>query len=325
MPTLKAAVTLMIIPALIAGCVATGRYSELEKELKDSQNKSREIEDDVDLLKHKTDELTKELTKIREVPEFYFNTGLTFFNRKQFGRALENFEKIADRYPTDPLAADARQKITEIEAVSSANYQRILKSIDGGKDLRSKLEILAKESGSKFLTVVDADQLLKKRDELHSELKLLDEAAKHILLEEDQTQSLKIYRTTRPTSRNIGYDKTFHFEIYMVHHDLGRKDLRIRTRYIGDKWISYDSVSIKGDNSHQVDVICKYPDKLSSMIEDRVFEWSDNDIDDDKVIKLVKSSIITVRFNGGYKYSFDLTDEQMLSLREIVRKYQSLK
>jgi tetratricopeptide (TPR) repeat protein len=325
MPALKAGLILLIIPALISGCVATSTYNALQNELTDSRQKNEAISGDIELLKQKNEEMARELQKIREVPEFYFKTGMDFLNQNQFSRALECFEKIIDRYSTDPLAVQARQKIAEIAALSSTNYEKILKSLDGGKDPRSKLDMIDRESDAKFLTRDDTDQLLKKREEYLSEIKFLDDASKHTLVEDDPTQSLKIYRTTRSTLRNIGYDKTFYFEIYIIQHDSGRKDLRIRTRYIGDKWISYDTVSIKGDNGTHVDVICKYPDKLSSMVDDRVFEWSDSDIEDDKIIKLSKSTIITVRFSGGYKYSFDLTDEQMLSLREIVRKYQSLR
>jgi hypothetical protein len=61
------------------------------------------------------------------------------------------------------------------------------------------------------------------------------------------------------------------------------------------------------------------------MNNERIHEWSDSDIDDEKVLKLSKSNSVSVRFNGGYKYTIFLDDEQLLNLREIVRKYQSLK
>jgi len=321
----KIVIILLVMTGFISGCVTSRKYDELKKELTDYRQKNEAFSNDVKLLKQRNEDMARELRQIKQIPEFYFKGGMDFYNQNQFNRAIENFEKIVDRYPTDSLAPQAKQKIVEIIAVSSSNYENILKSLESGKDPRSKLDIIDGELGSKFLTRDDTNKLLKKRDAYYVEVKFLEEAAKHIIVEDDPTQSLKIYRTTRSTLRKVGDDKTFYVEIYIVQHYSGRRDLRVRTRYVGDKWISYDAVSIRGDNGIHADIICKYPDKLSSMADDRVFEWSDNDIEDDKVNKLSKSAIVTVRFSGGYKFTFEMSDEQQLSLKEIVRKYQSLK
>jgi tetratricopeptide (TPR) repeat protein len=322
---MKKVLILLVLAGFLSGCVTSRKYDELKKELTDYRQKNETISSDVKLLKQKNEDMVRELQKIRQVPEYYFRTGTDFYSKGQYGLALESFEKLVDRYPTDNLASQALARIAEITALSSSNYEKILKTAENSRDLRTRLETIDREMGSLYLTKADSGRLLKKRDEYLDELKASEEAARHILVEDDPTQSLKTYRTTRSTLRRIGYNKSFYVEIYAVHHYSGKKNLRLRTRYAGDKWISYDSLSIRGDNGVHADVVCKYPEKLSSMVGDRVSEWSDNDIDDDKVLKLSKSNTVTVRFSGGYKYTFEMTDEQLLSLREIIRKYHSLR
>jgi len=289
------------------------------------QEQSEAVGNEAKLLKQKNDDLTRELQHLRQPVEYYFKTGMDHYNDKQYAKALEYFEKVVDRYPTDGLAAEARNKIAELAAISAANHEKIVKAAEHARDPRSRLEIIDREREAKFLTKEDDARLLRKRDEYYEEWKYLEGAAKNILVEDDPTKSVRIYRTTRSTLRKAGNEQG------LLLRDLRRPALLRQERSaqdeitFGDKWISYDSLTLKGDNGTQADIYCKYPEKMSTMAEDRFFEWSDNEIDDDKVLKLAKSQTVSVLFNGGYKYSFELSDEQMLSLREIAKKYQSLR
>ncbi len=322
---MKRVIILLVILGFLAGCVSTKKYDDLNRQLTDARQKSETAGSEVKLLKQQNDALAQELQRTKQVPEYYYKAGMDFYNRNRLDRALESFEKVVDRYPTDAAAAPAQTKITEILNLSSSNAEKILKAVDGARDPRTKLEILDKEMSERYLTKEDTERLQQKRDYAYGEVKFLEEANKHTLVEDDPTQSVRTYRTTRSMVQRVNHDKSFSAEIYAVQHYSGKRDLRLRTRYTGNKWISYDTVSLRGENGLHVDVVCKYPEKLSSMAEDRVSEWSDNDVDDDKVIKLSKSSVISVRFSGGYKYTYDLTDEQIQAIREIVRKYQTLK
>jgi hypothetical protein len=59
---------------------------------------------------------------------------------------------------------------------------------------------------------------------------------------------------------------------------------------------------------------------------DGITEWSDDEIaDDDKVSRLARSNSIGVQFKGGYKYTFEMNEEEIAAIRDLVRKYQSLK
>ena len=141
---------------------------------------------------------------------------------------------------------------------------------------------------------------------------------------DDPTQSTRYYRSTRNLSQEIDRNKSFYVELYVAQHYSGKKILRLKTQYFGNKWISYDTVALKGDGV-QLEIICKYPDKMASMNNERIHEWSDNEVDEEKMIKIAKAETITARFNGGYKYALVLDDEQMTSFKEIVKKFQTIK
>jgi len=318
---MKKIIILVILFGLLSGCVSLKKYNELQKELSDIKQKNEMTSKDARLLKQKNEALTQELQQSRQTAEFLYKAGTEFYDQKQYDRAMDHFEKLLDRFPANSLATQAREKIAEISALSSSKAGKILKAAEGARDLHSRIEIIDRGMNKAYLTREDVEQLSKKRDLYKSQ----EETNRHILVEDDPTQSRRVYRTTRPTIQRVGHDKSFQVEIYIVQHYAGKRDFRIKTRYTGDKWISYDVVTLRGENGTHAEIVCKYPEKLSNMIQERIYEWSDNDIEDEKVIKLSKAGTITVRFSGGYKYTFEMTEEQLHALREIVRKYQSLR
>jgi tetratricopeptide (TPR) repeat protein len=322
-----------IIPFLIilTGCVSLGKYEDLSKRATDLERQSAQmkqrsqvLENENARLRNGNDKLLSEISQLKKGAEFYFGMGMDSYRLENYDLALEQFEKVSDRYPTDPLALSANQKIVEIKGLSFANYQKAMKTLEGIRDSKAKADFLEKEMCDKYFTGSDLEKLLHKRDLYLSELKSHDDINKHLCIEDDPTQSTRFYRTTRLVTQHVGDDKSFYIEFYIAQNYSGRRNIRLKTRYTGNKWISYDSVVLKGEGI-QIELICKYPDKLSNMNNERIHEWSDSDIDDEKVLKLSKSNSVSVRFNGGYKYTIFLDDEQLLNLREIVRKYQSLK
>ncbi len=318
---MKKIIVLLTLFGLLSGCVSLKKYNELQRELSDIKQKNEMTDRDARLLKQKNEALTQELQQSRQTAEFLYRAGTEFYDQKQYDLAMDHFEKLLDRFPANSLVPQAREKIAEISAISSSKAGKILKAAEGARDIHSRIDIINRGMNETYLTREDTERLSKRRETY----RLQDEANRHIIVEDDPTQSQRIYRTTRSTIQELNYDKSFYVEIYMIHHYSGRKDFRIKTRYIGDKWISYDSVTLRGENGTHAEIVCKYPEKLSNLIDERIYEWSDNDIEDDKVIKLAKTDVITVRFSGGYKYTFEMTDEQLTALREIVRKYQSLR
>ncbi len=323
--------TALVVVFTASGCVSLGKHEELKNNLAALEKESAVLrQDDLALkaeitqLRGKNEKLAAENSQLKQGAELLYRKGMEYYGLERYYEALDQFEKLADRYPADPLAIAANQKVAEIKALSSGNFQNALKALEGMKELRTRIEFLEKETSDKFFTGSDLTRLLHKRESYLAEAKLQDDVSKHILIEDDPTQSTRFYRTTHPVVQQVGRDKSFYIEVYIAQHYSGKKDLRLKTRYEGNRWISYDSVVIKGEGA-QVEIICKYPDKLSNMVSERIYEWSDNDVDDEKMIKMSKGGPISVRFSGGYKYTFFLDDEQLHGIREIVRKYQSLK
>lgn len=321
----------VLLTFAVSGCVSLGKHEELknrqaqtEKEFALLNQKCRTLETENARLSEKEKRLAAELSQLQKGAESLFAKGMDLYRLEHYHQAAEQFEKVTYRFPTDPLATAAEEKIAEIKKLSSTNYQKTVKAAEALKDAKAKAEFIDRELGEKFFTAHDLDRLLHKKEQYMAEFKLNAGLNQHILIEDDPTQSLRLYRTTRNAVQHIGDEKSFFVEFYIAHHYSGKKDLRIKTRYIGNRWISYDSVVLRGEST-QVEVICKYPEKLSNMVNERIYEWSDNDIDDEKLIKLSKNSAVNVRFNGGYKYTFPLDDEQLQGLREIIKKYQSIK
>ncbi len=314
---------LWIVAFSANGCVSLKKHNELKDRNAGLEKESAELKQRNASLAEENARLKTEVSQFRGGAEVFYKQGIMSYEQGDLYDAIDQFEKLLDRYPGDTRAAPAHEKVAEIKALSARNYQKILKSADGIKDLKGKIDYLDKEADETFLTATDLDRLSQKREAYAADYKLLDEASKHIIIEDDPTRSVRFYRTTRFVGQHIGSDKSFFVEIYAVQHYAGKKDLRIRTRYVGNSWISYDTVSLRGDGV-QVEVICKYPEKLSNMSGDRIYEWSDNDVDDEKMIRMFKGPI-TVRFSGGYKYTLVMNDEQMLAFREMIRKFQTLK
>ena len=312
-----------ILVFTVSGCVSLKKHNELKERNVSLEKESAQLKNRCGLLENENTQLKNEIVQLRGGAELFYRQAMESYNQGNLYEAIDYLEKVLDRYPADKLAALAREKVGEIRGLSSQNYQKIMKGADGIKDVKGKIDFLEKEADETFLTPIDLERLLQKKDSYAADYRLLDEANKHIIVEDDPTRSVRYYRTTRSVGQHIGQDKSFYVEIYIAQHYAGKKDFRIKTRYVGNTWISYDSVSVRGEGIH-LEVICKYPEKLSNMSNDRIYEWSDNDVDDEKILRLSKGPI-TVRFSGGYKYTLVLNDEQTLAFREMIRKYQTLK
>jgi hypothetical protein len=301
------------------------RHTALSNESAKLQQNNKKLAEEAAELRKSRDALQTELQALRRISEYYYQRGMEHFSGKNYSAASDNFEIVVDRHPLDPAAAASREKLREIAVISADNLKRTMRNIDAAKDPKVKIDILDRGISERFLTKEDAEKLLNRREIYSNELALLDEMNKHILVEEDATQSVRFFRTTRPSGQEISHEKSFSVELYIVQHFSGKKRYRMKARYVGDNWISYDSISLRGENGSHLDIICKYPDKLSKMSEDRIYEWSDNDVDEAKIQALLKSAAITVRFGGGYRFGFSLNDEQMTAFREIGKKYSTLK
>ncbi len=311
---------LLVCAFLLSGCVSYKKFEDLQLE-NDRLNK------ELLLSRQQSETLSDELKQLKDLSDFYYRTGMGLYGEKRYGDALEKFQTLVDRFPTSQHAAAAGEKISEIRNLALNNYQKIVKSVETTRDLRGRIELIDREMKSAFLTKDLSEKLVALREEMRSELDGELEAqrdiSRHILIEDDPIKSWKVYRSTRSLAQQIGEDRKFYVEIYFVQRYTGRKFYKVKTRYEAPEYLSYESVTLQGQNGTRLTIDTIYPQKQSSVDADGINEWSDNEVaEEDKIAKLAKSQSITVTFKGGNRYTFEMSEQQLSALREVVRKYQ---
>ena len=310
---------ILSICLLLSGCVSQQKYDDL-------QAQNLELAKRVHELKQENDTLNKELDTYHQAAQFYYKSGTDFYAEGRYGDALEAFDKLTDRFPTSPLVPSADEKITAIKDMSTANYETLLKSLQAQTTARAKIDLLDRELKEKYFTKEHAAALTEKKIKLQHDSETQKHMTRNIVVEDDQTRKAIFYRTTRPVEQQVGYDKKFYVELYVVQKYSGKKSYRLKTRFSAPDYLSYDTVVLQGDNGNRVEVKSVHPRKQSAVEGDGIVEWSDDEItDEEKVNRLARSNSISVQFKGGYKYSFEMDEEEIAAFRDLVRKYQSLK
>jgi hypothetical protein len=311
----------LVCALLLSGCVSYKKFEDLQLE-------NERLNKELLLSRQQNETLSDELKQLKDLSDFYYRTGMGLYGEKRYGDALEKFQTLVDRFPTSQHAAAAGEKISEIRNLALNNYQKIVKSVETTRDLRGRIELIDREMKSAFLTKDLGEKILALREEMRSELEGELEAqrdiSRHILIEDDPIKSWKVYRSTRNLAQQIGEDRKFYVEIYFVQRYTGRKFYKVKTRYEAPEYLSYESVTLQGQNGTRLTVDTIYPQKQSSVDADGINEWSDNEVaEEDKIAKLARSQSITVTFKGGNRYTFEMSEQQLTALREVVRKYQS--
>ena len=310
---------ILSICLLLSGCVSQQKYDDL-------QAQNLELAKRVHELKQENDTLNKELDTYHQAAQFYYKSGTDFYAEGRYGDALEAFDKLTDRFPTSPLVPSAEEKIAAIKKMSTANYETLLKSLQAQTTARAKIDLLDRELKEKYFTKEHAAALTEKKLKLQHDSETQKHMTRNIVVEDDQTRKAIFYRTTKPVEQQVGYDKKFYVELYVVQKYSGKKSYRLKTRFSAPDYLSYDTVVLQGDNGNRVEVKSVHPRKQSAVEGSGIAEWSDDEItDEEKVNRLARSNSISVQFRGGYRYSFEMDEEEIAAFRELVRKYQSLK
>jgi hypothetical protein len=314
-------VLLLFCVFLLSGCVSYKKFEDLQL---DNERLNKELL----LSRQQNEALTQDLKQFKDLSDFYYQTGMQLYGEKKYGEALEKFQTLVDRFPTSLHASDANGKITEIRNLALNNYQKIVQSVEATRDLRGRIELIDREIKSTFLTKDLTDKLLAVREalreDLEGELEAQRDISRHILIEDDPIKSWKVYRSTRTLTQQVGEDRKFYMEIYFIQRYTGKKFFKIKTRYQAPEYLSYESVTLQGQNGTKLTVDTIYPQKQSMIDSDGVTEWSDNEIaEDDKILRLAKSNSITVTFKGGNRYTFEMNEQQLSAFREVVKKYQA--
>jgi hypothetical protein len=324
-PMKKASGVLFIffVAFFFSGCVSIRTHEEL-------RNQNRQLNQELVLLKQKNESLSTENVELKQVPEYYYRQGLESFNEGKYGDALNRFLLLLERFPTFRDAAAASEKISEIRQISLNNYNKIITAEEEAKDPKTKVAIIDRELKKNNLSREHMESLLGMKDNLKREMEVETEAQRdmnrHIVLEDDPTKSVRYYQSSRWSARQIGYERNLYIELYVAQKYTGKKHFKFRTRYVAPDYLSYEQVILQGDNGVHLEIDTIYPYKRSSVEEHEVREWSDNELtEEEKVLKLAKAGNIIVQFKGGYRYSFEMNEEQLTAFKEVVHKYNSIR
>jgi hypothetical protein len=324
-PMKKASGVLFIffVAFFFSGCVSIRTHEEL-------RNQNRQLNQELVLLKQKNESLSTENVELKQVPEYYYRQGLESFNEGKYGDALNRFLLLLERFPTFRDAAAASEKISEIRQISLNNYNKIITAVEEAKDPKTKVAIIDRELKKNNLSREHMESLLGMKDNLKREMEVEIEAQRdmnrHIVLEDDPTKSVRYYQSSRWSARQIGYERNLYIELYVAQKYTGKKHFKFKTRYVAPDYLSYEQVILQGDNGVHLEIDTIYPYKRSSVEEHEVREWSDNELtEEEKVLKLAKAGNIIVQFKGGYRYSFEMNEEQLTAFKEVVHKYNSIR
>ncbi len=307
----------------------------LNKQIKEKETENITLQKRIDSLKNisniyslkldttmkKYNDLTIEYDKYTKTAEYFYKKGIEQYNNKEYAESYKTFSYIIQMFPNDNLAKNSTLQINLLNQKSKANYSNVLKS-------NSKLPI--KEQIT-YLSNIKPKYFFNKQDDLKidnlvNKTTIEYEAEKYVKEKDDPLQSCKFYQTSRNVTYK-DYGQSYQVSIYIVKNYKGTKYFRLRTEYSGDDWIFYKSIIIRGDNGSQINIACDYPEKKSDNGSYGVREWSDNYInktDQNKIISIAKSNSITVRFNGQYTKTFEMTDDQIKVFKEITLKFSKI-
>ena len=311
------------------------KSSILNKQLKEKEAENIVLQKKIDSLKNisyvyslkldttlkKYNELTVKYDKYTKTAEYFYKKGIEQYNNNEYTESYKTFSYVIQMFPNDNLAKNSSSQINLLNQKSNANYSTVLKS-NTKLPIKERITYLSDIKTKYFFNQKDALKI----DNLISKTSIEYEAEKYVYEKDDPLQSCKFYQTSRNVTYN-DYGQSYEVSIYIVKNYKGTKYFRLRTEYSGDDWIFYKSIIIRGDNGAQINIACDYPEKKSDNGSYGVREWSDNYMnktDQNKIISIAKSNKITVRFNGQYTKTFEMTDDQVKAFKEIALKFSKI-
>ena len=145
----------------------------------------------------------------------------------------------------------------------------------------------------------------------------------------DSESGKTYYRTLRSTLCQVAHTISFGIELYMIVHNNGSREFRIRSTYIDKsgsdyhdpQWMNYNEIELLTDNNKRIFI--NVDENKKELIESTFInqEKSDDTIDTDKILNFFDANRIRVYFKGKYLYEFDMTYEQFNAFREILANY----
>jgi len=132
--------------------------SEKSNEIDSLKLNSSKLKSKVEQLTNDFEELNNKYEEATRTADYYYKQGIDLLQNKEYKSAQEKFEIVINKYPTNKLANSAKSKLTEIQSVSSKNYNLLL-SVIKKLELKAKLSKIENKRSELFLIPSDSLKL----------------------------------------------------------------------------------------------------------------------------------------------------------------------
>ena len=290
------------------------RIGELESQLEESNKKVIALEIEVD-------NLIQENEKLSQTPDvLYKNASIS--KDEDIVKALHLIAEIELRFPVSDYLEPAMKLRKEI--IESAT-QQLLETINSTD--KSTIKLL--NDTQQLLSILKEylmPEILSKAENAISKWNSEIARTQYIRSKKDEMQNVVFHSSTRDTSTTVSKGR-IDLNFYIVDSLSAREPyFRLRTSYSGDNWIFYKRVTLLGDNGAKIIINPDHPEKKTDVVSGGVREWSDNALSSkaEMVIKLSHANSVKIRFDGQYQVNFNMTNNQLQSLKDIVSQFQYL-
>ena len=261
------------------------------KNLKGRLGEIKKLENELKILRAKMD-------SVAQLPGALYSQAHEYFETKNFDACMDLLIALSEKYPdwdrkkVEKKYNDANRKKIEFEKL-----QLRLQKIEQRKQKRAA--------------------------------QMLDSIKNNVESVFDSESGKTYYRTLRSTLCQVAHTISFGIELYMIVHNNGSREFRIRSTYIDKsgsdyhdpQWMNYNEIELLTDNNKRIFI--NIDENKKELIESTFInqEKSDDTIDTDKILNFFDANRIRVYFKGKYLYEFDMTYEQFNAFREILANY----
>ena len=261
------------------------------KNLKGRLSEIKKLEKELKILRAKMD-------SVAQLPGALYSQAHEYFETKNFDACMDLLIVLSEKYPDwDRKKVEKKYNDASRKKIEFEKQQLRLQKIEQRKQKRAA--------------------------------QMLDSIKNNVESVFDSESGKTYYRTLRSTLCQVAHTISFGIELYMIVHNNGSREFRIRSTYIDKsgsdyhdpQWMNYNEIELLTDNNKRIFI--NVDENKKELIESTFInqEKSDDIIDTDKILNFFDANRIRVYFKGKYLYEFDMTYEQFNAFREILANY----
>ena len=291
------------------------KYAASE-ELQSAQERIAELEAD-------NKQLKKEIELLNQSPEVLYRKAVSL-KEDDPQQAMELLSKITVEFPLSDFKEPAQEELSALVKTTEMELKRVLSESELSPQAKLQAIQITLDSYSNYL----GDELVSLAEQEIANLQLEINRTQFIHSHYDEMQEVTFHSSRRDTSKRTNRG-LFSIDFYLVESkQTDRIYFRFRADYSGESWIFYEKITLLGNNGIKIEIQPdEYSEKETEVAAGGVREWSDSYLTDsynEKILNLAEAKSVKVRFDGKYRIEFDMTEKQLLALKEIVSQYLHL-